>query len=665
MIAAAAALLVACVASRTIAAEGRWSSDAGDGFRQARVAAGPGNEIVVTCDTGGGAGNAIEVFVGGATPASGSLVSIIFDRAGPEEVLIDGEGSITTDSRETVGTFIGVIDGLKRHNRVTLRLADGREAVFSLKGSSKAIGDCPTLIAFKPSHTASAPQPATAAFDSILLFGNQVSISEPFLEATDLTWADVKDYSYSALPNWDSTALSPEETRSRIEETYRAKQQEYEAYVQALHVLLRPLIRDHVARTAEAQYVDGIVENYDIEVASALRGGTVQEFLETLGAGPGYAEVMAHPEQVAHELQALQVLSGNVVGIEPAATAAAAPAVDKPASPPQADQQPASATPTVAGAEQAPQEETAAAGPQVEVFRLQDCDAARGVGIVDYSLSGASKKAPLQERLLSDLCFNEETGLFTFTEKVKGFQLVAAGAQEGSTFETTQTTPKGDRETLVLRRIFFEDDRVEDQVEAAALRRVWWHSAIGYKNGRVLDRNHFEGAGIMHGFLGGEAYTAALPEGEYRAYLSVSMEVDNDDLFGGLLPEEQQIIGVFHMEGTLRSAAGKLEGRLQLDDNTHSRNVGAEVSLTVSDGEISGTIAYAAETARLAGFKDTDWTGLDGVMHQILGRVVGEAGNELYLVGLEETKFATAGGSEHPIWANASMIAVRLDGAAQ
>lgn len=122
----------------------QWRSGWGQGVSEAQVTKGSGNEIYVTCTEYAEdiASTQVSFSLAGSPPPPGSEVIMVFDNSRPVAYGVDNTGAVSSACRACVDDFVGLIDRLKSHKSVYVRFADGREADFTLKGSSAAIGDC-------------------------------------------------------------------------------------------------------------------------------------------------------------------------------------------------------------------------------------------------------------------------------------------------------------------------------------------------------------------------------------------------------------------------------------------------------------------------------------------------------------------------------------------
>ena len=118
-----------------------WRSGWGQGVAEAQVTHGSGNEIYVACEDGSGRDSSISFMLAGDGPKSGEILMIL-DKGDPESIQVNSDGDIVSDNHVSDSTFLYVLDKFKRHNSVYIRFPDGRESTFTLKGATKAIGDC-------------------------------------------------------------------------------------------------------------------------------------------------------------------------------------------------------------------------------------------------------------------------------------------------------------------------------------------------------------------------------------------------------------------------------------------------------------------------------------------------------------------------------------------
>ena len=117
-----------------------WVSGWGMGTKEAVITRGPGNEIYVACEEGSLTSSSIRFMLGG-DGASGSNVTLTFEGADPEDFWI-ADGQITSDCHACAANFDRTVELLKSHASVHVRFENGLSARFSLRGSSKAIGEC-------------------------------------------------------------------------------------------------------------------------------------------------------------------------------------------------------------------------------------------------------------------------------------------------------------------------------------------------------------------------------------------------------------------------------------------------------------------------------------------------------------------------------------------
>jgi hypothetical protein len=120
-----------------------WSSQIQDGIKFASIQVGTTNAIEVSCDVGINAPiTAINFVLNDTVPMANSSVRLTFDKQNPMFLTMDSEGGIGSSTSEGAEDFNTVLAKLKASSTVSVRIFDGSEAKFALRGSSKAIGAC-------------------------------------------------------------------------------------------------------------------------------------------------------------------------------------------------------------------------------------------------------------------------------------------------------------------------------------------------------------------------------------------------------------------------------------------------------------------------------------------------------------------------------------------
>jgi len=119
-----------------------WRSGWGQGWAEAQVTHGSGNEIYVACENGSGQPSSVSFQLAGKPPRIDSEVILVFDKEKPEGFSVGANGRIVADCRACEANFSYVLGKLKSHSSIYVRFSDGRESTFTLKGAKKAIGDC-------------------------------------------------------------------------------------------------------------------------------------------------------------------------------------------------------------------------------------------------------------------------------------------------------------------------------------------------------------------------------------------------------------------------------------------------------------------------------------------------------------------------------------------
>lgn len=135
------ALAALCVPFAASAAS--WTSEIQDGLKIASVKNGETSLIEVTCDVGINAPvTAITFVLGDRLPIANSTVRLTFDDEKPIFVNVDNEGGIGSLTPEAAQDFENILAKMKAKSSVKVRIFDGSEDKFALRGSSKALGEC-------------------------------------------------------------------------------------------------------------------------------------------------------------------------------------------------------------------------------------------------------------------------------------------------------------------------------------------------------------------------------------------------------------------------------------------------------------------------------------------------------------------------------------------
>lgn len=133
-------LLMWFSAMSTTALSQQWVQTESDGLIVAEIEEGA-SRLTVRCSPNIEIGqNAIRVDLNG-TPVTGQT-QFQFNDGSQQAVLLEN-GMMGADTDNNAALFSGVISRLKQASDVTVRLPDGAEQTFSLRGSTRAIGECP------------------------------------------------------------------------------------------------------------------------------------------------------------------------------------------------------------------------------------------------------------------------------------------------------------------------------------------------------------------------------------------------------------------------------------------------------------------------------------------------------------------------------------------
>lgn len=207
---------------------------------------------------------------------------------------VDGEwGEASQEALETFRSFTGLPIGgpLSEKDMETLQ-----EAVI-------AINEATTGNANKP-------------FDTIVLFGNEFALSEPAMGPTKVTWADIKQHAFVALPQSQALVMEPDAASELLADKTKELSGAYQAQIDMLHTLMKPQIQTYVEDNYDADDVASTVANYDIEIASMLIGGKGADMIDMWGITvPEIAGAITLAQSTTHQLQALQAIEGNTISV--------------------------------------------------------------------------------------------------------------------------------------------------------------------------------------------------------------------------------------------------------------------------------------------------------------------------------------------------------------
>lgn len=122
-----------------------WNGINSDGIRQAMVGGSDHTQILVLCDIGVNAPiTSVNFTINGTVPLPNSQVRMEFDNEDAIYVSTDVEGGIGSLTATDAEQFDRVVHLLKSKTSVKVRLFDGSERKFNLRGSTQAIGVCPS-----------------------------------------------------------------------------------------------------------------------------------------------------------------------------------------------------------------------------------------------------------------------------------------------------------------------------------------------------------------------------------------------------------------------------------------------------------------------------------------------------------------------------------------
>jgi peptidoglycan hydrolase-like protein with peptidoglycan-binding domain len=149
----------------------RWQSEFGQGIVETSVGDGLGAELGLVCNISGldTIPSSLSLSFEGpaaATVPAGSTVEFLFDGRRAVSMVFNDENRLYVENNAaSIKAFSALVRRLKRHGFVVVRLPDGRQMNFTLRGSSKAIWKCPATPSSAPVQIGTAPanQPAATA----------------------------------------------------------------------------------------------------------------------------------------------------------------------------------------------------------------------------------------------------------------------------------------------------------------------------------------------------------------------------------------------------------------------------------------------------------------------------------------------------------------------
>ena len=252
----------------------------------------------------------------GLTP-TGKLTNSQFD-----DLKAEADGSLETKSDETkqiqgllqqMGFFEGQVDG---------EWGEDSQDSLDLFRSFVAlpVGPAPTtqdLEALQEAVLAITP-PQASVYDTVTLFGNSFSLSEPDLGQSKMTWAELKPHVFSALPQSRFQTLRAIDAQTLIAARTNQISSAYQAQIDMLHAILRPDIQTYAGREFPTDQITQKVEEFDIEIARGLLTGNGIDMINKYGlTTPSAARAISVAQETTYRLQALRALEENTIEIVP------------------------------------------------------------------------------------------------------------------------------------------------------------------------------------------------------------------------------------------------------------------------------------------------------------------------------------------------------------
>lgn len=166
-----------------------WRSEFGQGILDANVGDGNGNYLEVVCNLTGLDTIASRVSLESYDPKkpvpfyvpAGSTVEFLFDGKHSAPIVFnDHDRFVVENNAVSKGTFTFLINRIRQHKFVIVKLPDGRQFNFPLKGSSKELFKCPATPSVRPFEVTEVKNPAPSNDDGRLVVDQpKVQVGEP------------------------------------------------------------------------------------------------------------------------------------------------------------------------------------------------------------------------------------------------------------------------------------------------------------------------------------------------------------------------------------------------------------------------------------------------------------------------------------------------------
>lgn len=642
-----------------------WGAEFGQGIVEAGVGDGKGSELRLVCNISGLDTIASRLTFGpqSQVPAfapAGSTVEFLFDGQHSAPIVLNAHDSLVVENNAvSIGTFKFIVGRLKKHNSLIVRFPSGRELNFPLKGSGKAIGDCPPRPSTEPLQAAVAPVDQSTNSQNVQVAQTQPQFSEhpakEVLQSTarypdfagrdrnfrtyrtrirngvdrgvnfaghyafmvigcgteckfgfvvDLRSGEVFDFPYGGEEHYQMDL--------RFNEKSRLVKVRWKGDWQSPTCTEKDLVVDGTSWRVLAERTVPTDDGLCFFPMANTAAPETSAALQTRPAGHGTNDSGARLGKDVDETNDRTAPSSENL----------APIVGSPQD---------VATPAVGNAMPGLTRIVDSNG--YVHHKLAECGFERGLAIAQYNLrtTDNSKRHLLE---LTDICFDRKTGTLTGSEPENRLTLVRKD-------EVSETSPHGREvyEVLVPGTQGFErwklnagDYEVFNQKHRQGAVGFDFHKKTQKQNNWALPATQHPAEVHLNGYLF-ENLPNGLPEqAEYLIYINVLDLRDhlrNFDYSNGESP-------IAAWKGAVDLSKGPANLKLVTSDSyeAYSKTSG-ELSLQVlQDGTISGRGVLTASNTRLAGLNPIDWKTVRYDVEKLTGHIVGADGQEFRAVGI-------------------------------
>ena len=255
---------------------------------------------------------------------------------------------------------------------------------------------------------------------------------------------------------------------------------------------------------------------------------------------------------------------------------------------------------------------------RVPYHRIDDCRYRHGMGTMYYSEGRA------EEFHLTDICFDAEGGRFWSAEIVEGWSLTndAPSFKEFKVIE--EGVPDWERHTLMLQPLpeMIAQMGLTLPGTGGTGANWFWQVPRSYQAQAGLSRLNM-GTGV---FLDEPQDVEAL-DGSFEVAISMVHRVVKGEGKAPILPG-MGFVG----EVTFTNTSGK--GALGPAPNGYlSDESSAQIEFTIADNHLGGSASLIGFNGEQAGLQPTDWRSMELKVSDLYGRVDGEGGASIFLMG--------------------------------